>query len=278
MVRSCAPAPATAANYQPIVSPLAADSRPTASCASSDLAPFSTAPTSAIRCDRPARAIIARRSGVSPRRRHRSRSGSSGGFHRPHRRRSRSWRPGIVPVFGSETLAGAAALAAILAALGPNGFVLRRLRGARCSAGGGRAACRAVAEPPHPDDPRSRRDRRWTDIAALRRLRERAAPRAVFAAGGVRGEADIVALAESGVAGALVATALQEDDFPPRRWRGAARKRGAGSIAQRRQARRRAVRLPSDRRRSGIEARGLEIAVASRRSGNARWDRSAGAG
>jgi phosphoribosylformimino-5-aminoimidazole carboxamide ribotide isomerase len=41
-------------------------------------------------------------------------------------------------------------------------------------------------------------------------LRERGAPRAVFAAGGVRGEADIVALEEAGIAGALVATALHD--------------------------------------------------------------------
>jgi uncharacterized protein related to proFAR isomerase len=53
------------------------------------------------------------------------------------------------------------------------------------------------------------------DIDSLRRLRERAASRAVFAAGGVRSEADIIALEEAGIAGALVATALHDGRLSP---------------------------------------------------------------
>jgi phosphoribosylformimino-5-aminoimidazole carboxamide ribotide isomerase len=52
-------------------------------------------------------------------------------------------------------------------------------------------------------------------IDGLRQLRERAVPRAVFAAGGVRGEADIVVLEEAGIAGALVATALHDGRLSP---------------------------------------------------------------
>jgi phosphoribosylformimino-5-aminoimidazole carboxamide ribotide isomerase len=48
------------------------------------------------------------------------------------------------------------------------------------------------------------------DIAALRRLVLQGSGRAVFAAGGVRGEEDITDLAAAGVAGALVATALHD--------------------------------------------------------------------
>jgi len=121
-------------------------------------------------------------------------------------------RSGIVPVFGSETLAGAEALAAIRAPLGPDGFILSLdYRGGALL--GKKEIERRVDLWP------SRLilmtlDRVGTgggpDADGLRRLRERAAPRAVFAAGGVRGEADIVALEEAGVAGALVATALHD--------------------------------------------------------------------
>jgi len=121
-------------------------------------------------------------------------------------------RSGIVPVFGSETLAGADALAEILTKLGPDGFILSLdYRGGALL--GEKAIERRVELWP------SRLilmtlDRVGTgggpETDGLLRLRERAAPRAVFAAGGVRGEADIVVLEEAGVAGALVATALHD--------------------------------------------------------------------
>jgi phosphoribosylformimino-5-aminoimidazole carboxamide ribotide isomerase len=121
-------------------------------------------------------------------------------------------RRGIVPVFGSETLAGTEALAEILAALGPDGFVLSLDYRGGALLGDTEVERRVELWP-------SRLilmtlDRVGTgggpDTDGLRRLRERAAPRAVFAAGGVRGEADIAALEEAGVAGALVATALHD--------------------------------------------------------------------
>jgi HisA/HisF family protein len=121
-------------------------------------------------------------------------------------------RPGIVPVFGSETLAGLEALAVVRDALGADGFVLSLdYRGEQFLG--------------HPDI--ARRIELWPnrlilmtldrvgtgggpDVEGLRQLRRRTVPRAVFAAGGVRSEADIVALEEEGVAGALVATALHD--------------------------------------------------------------------
>lgn len=48
------------------------------------------------------------------------------------------------------------------------------------------------------------------DVAALEQLVQQGRGRAVFAAGGVRGEGDIRDLAAAGVAGALVATALHD--------------------------------------------------------------------
>ena len=48
------------------------------------------------------------------------------------------------------------------------------------------------------------------DLGALAALVERAGGRAVFAAGGVRGEDDLARLREIGVAGALIATALHD--------------------------------------------------------------------
>lgn len=48
------------------------------------------------------------------------------------------------------------------------------------------------------------------DLDRLRDVKGRAGDRRVFAAGGVRGPADLEALAEAGIAGALVATALHD--------------------------------------------------------------------
>jgi phosphoribosylformimino-5-aminoimidazole carboxamide ribotide isomerase len=53
------------------------------------------------------------------------------------------------------------------------------------------------------------------DTARLRTLVGRAGSRRVFAAGGVRGAADIAALRAIGVAGALVATALHDGRLGP---------------------------------------------------------------
>lgn len=57
------------------------------------------------------------------------------------------------------------------------------------------------------------------DLDALRVVAERAGglavPPALFAAGGVRGPADLAALAEAGVAGALVASALHDGRIDP---------------------------------------------------------------
>jgi len=126
-------------------------------------------------------------------------------------------RPGIVPVFGSESLVGADALAAILNALGPERFVLSLdYRGGTFL--GPPEIERLVALWP------SRLilmtlDRVGSDggpaIAELQRLRRHAGPRAVFAAGGVRNEADVVELETAGVAGVLVASALHDGRLTP---------------------------------------------------------------
>jgi HisA/HisF family protein len=121
-------------------------------------------------------------------------------------------RPGIVPVFGSETLVDVDALAAVFAALGPDGFVLSLDYRAGELLGNPEIARRTALWPDRLI--LMTLDRVGTGggpaIDGLQQLRERAAPRAVFAAGGVRGEADIVALEEAGIAGALVATALHD--------------------------------------------------------------------
>jgi phosphoribosylformimino-5-aminoimidazole carboxamide ribotide isomerase len=53
------------------------------------------------------------------------------------------------------------------------------------------------------------------DLDALAALVKRAGGRAVFAAGGVRGEDDLARLREIGVAGVLVATALHDGRLSP---------------------------------------------------------------
>lgn len=53
------------------------------------------------------------------------------------------------------------------------------------------------------------------DFGRLKEIKARAGNRAVIAAGGVRGEADLTALASLGVAGALVATCLHDGSLTP---------------------------------------------------------------
>jgi phosphoribosylformimino-5-aminoimidazole carboxamide ribotide isomerase len=48
------------------------------------------------------------------------------------------------------------------------------------------------------------------DLALLRRWRGEAPAKKIFAAGGVRGGEDLLALADCGISGVLVATALHE--------------------------------------------------------------------
>ena len=53
------------------------------------------------------------------------------------------------------------------------------------------------------------------DLERLGEVKEKAGSRAIFAAGGVRNEADLRALSELGIAGALVATALHHGAITP---------------------------------------------------------------
>jgi phosphoribosylformimino-5-aminoimidazole carboxamide ribotide isomerase len=121
-------------------------------------------------------------------------------------------RPGVVPVFGSETVVDAEALAAMLGTLGADGFILSLdYRGDEFL--GDPGIVRRIELWPNRLILMTL-DRVGTaggpDVEALGRLRRLAVPRAIFAAGGVRDESDIVVLKEKGVAGALVATALHD--------------------------------------------------------------------
>jgi phosphoribosylformimino-5-aminoimidazole carboxamide ribotide isomerase len=143
-----------------------------------------------------------------------------GGFATPEDARA-AMRPGILPVVGSETLAGADALARAGQAFGRAGFVLSLdYRGGRF-----------LGAPEVERDVDSWPDRlilmtldrvgadRGPDFAALEALMRRAPGRAVFAAGGVRGEADLDGLERIGVAGVLVASALHDGRLPAGRLR-----------------------------------------------------------
>lgn len=119
---------------------------------------------------------------------------------------------GFVPVIGTESLAAVEDLIAIRDSLGAAGFVLSLdYRGAQFLG---------------PPGIRNRADL-WPDrlilmtldrvgsgggpdLAALGWLAQQGQGRAVFAAGGVRGEGDVADLAAAGIAGALVATALHD--------------------------------------------------------------------
>jgi HisA/HisF family protein len=124
--------------------------------------------------------------------------------------------PGIVPVFGSESLRGSEELAAAREIFGETGFVLSLdYRGGR------------FMGPPEVEQSVELWPGRiilmtldriggdlGPDLDALVALKHRAGSRAVFAAGGVRGEHDLVTLVSHGVAGALVATALHDGRLP----------------------------------------------------------------
>lgn len=125
-------------------------------------------------------------------------------------------RARVLPVLGSETLAGKGELDAARGLLGAAGFVLSLdYRGG------------AFLGPPEIEE----RVALWPDrvilmtldrvgmdegpdLAALEALVRRAGGHAVFAAGGVRGEADLRALQKIGVAGVLVASALHDGRLP----------------------------------------------------------------
>ena len=63
-------------------------------------------------------------------------------------------------------------------------------------------------------------------LSFLGRIAHRWPDLAVLAGGGVRGGADLLAFAQSGVAGALVATALHDGAISVEEWRGYARGEG----------------------------------------------------
>jgi phosphoribosylformimino-5-aminoimidazole carboxamide ribotide isomerase len=124
--------------------------------------------------------------------------------------------PGIVPVFGSESLRGPEELAAAREIFGESGFVLSLDYRAGRFMGPPEVENRIELWP-------SRivlmtLDRvgadRGPDIDALLALKRCAGSRAVFAAGGVRGEHDLDTLVSHGIAGALVATALHDGRLP----------------------------------------------------------------
>lgn len=121
-------------------------------------------------------------------------------------------RRGAVPVLGSESLADADVVAAVIARLGPRGSVLSLdYRGDRFL---GPPALEAEATL-WPDRVIVMTLSRvgtgaGPDLDRLALLRARARGRSIFAAGGVRDESDIGRLAAAGVAGALVATALHD--------------------------------------------------------------------
>ncbi|MDB5408528.1 MAG: nickel transporter [Rhodospirillales bacterium] len=123
---------------------------------------------------------------------------------------------GIVPVFGSETLRDADQLLAAGATFGETGFVLS------LDYRGGRFMGPAEVEQSVELWPNRvilmTLDRVGADLGpdidALVALKRRAGSRAIFAAGGVRGEDDLAALVANGISGALVATALHDGRLP----------------------------------------------------------------
>jgi phosphoribosylformimino-5-aminoimidazole carboxamide ribotide isomerase len=119
---------------------------------------------------------------------------------------------GMTPVFGSESLADAAALGSARETFGAGKIVLSLdYRGARFMGLG------EIEQRPELWPDRiilMTLDRVGTgtgpDLDALAALVQRARGRAVFAAGGVRNEDDLARLRAIGVSGALVATALHD--------------------------------------------------------------------
>jgi len=140
-----------------------------------------------------------------------------GGFATAEDARSTPSAQGVVPVFGSETLAGADALRAVREKLGPAGFVFSLDYRGDAFMGPPEVASEPGLWPENVILMTLDRVGMSTgaDTARLRTLVGRAGSRRVFAAGGVRGAADIAALRAIGVAGALVATALHDGRLGP---------------------------------------------------------------
>ena len=126
-------------------------------------------------------------------------------------------RDGFMPVVGSESLRDAGMPARLSAALGGDRYVLSLDHRGEMFQGPPAIAADAASWP----------DRvivmtldrvgagAGPDFARLAAIKAKAGGRQVFAAGGVRGEADIAAARERGIAGALVASALHDGRLGP---------------------------------------------------------------
>ena len=208
------------ANYLPIATPLAAGSRPEEVLRGLlALAPFRTvyvADLDAITGAGDNGAGVARMLEAAPG----IEIWLDGGFATPDGARA-ALRPGILPVLGSETLAGADALRRAADSFGRGGFVLsldyragRFLGAAEVERDAGAWPDRLIL---------MTLDRvgadRGPDLAALGSLARRAPGRALYAAGGVRGDADLDELERIGIAGVLVASALHDGRLPEDRLR-----------------------------------------------------------
>jgi phosphoribosylformimino-5-aminoimidazole carboxamide ribotide isomerase len=121
-------------------------------------------------------------------------------------------RDGVIPVLGSESLADAGIVAAVLTELGPRGCVLsldyrgERFLGPLALETNGelwpdRVIVLSLSRVGTGAGP---------DLTRLLGLRALAGGRQIFAGGGTRDRADIDRLATAGLAGALVATALHD--------------------------------------------------------------------
>jgi phosphoribosylformimino-5-aminoimidazole carboxamide ribotide isomerase len=204
------------ANYQPIVTPLS----PTSEAADvlrglMALAPFSTvyiADLDAITGEGNHGAVLAALGVAAPD----IEFWIDGGFASVAAARA-ALPAGMIPVFGSESLSGVEEFEAARKHFGAGGLVLSLDYRAGAFMGPQEIERRLELWP-------SRvilmtLDRVGTgagpDFDALAALVERAGGRAVFAAGGVRGEGDLARLRAIGVAGVLVATALHDGRLSP---------------------------------------------------------------
>jgi phosphoribosylformimino-5-aminoimidazole carboxamide ribotide isomerase len=203
------------ANYRPIVTPLARGSAPGAVLEGLlRLAPFRAvyvADLDAIAREGSHRGAIERLAEAAPG----LRIWVDGGF-ATAAEAHQSAAAFVLPVLGSESLAGSGELDAARELFGTDGFVLSLdYRGGR------------FLGPPGIE----RRVELWPervilmtldrvgmdrgpDLAALEALIVRGRGRAVFAAGGVRDEADLTSLQKIGVSGVLVASALHDGRLP----------------------------------------------------------------
>lgn len=198
-------------SYRPIVSPLAESSHPDAVLAGLlSLAPF----TAVYIADLDAIAGAGDNSGMVEKLARRF-SGLDfwvdAGFREVHSARRRQ-HPGTVPVFGSESMGAVSILADAIDAFGAESIILSLdHRNERFIGPSGLD---------HQPDLWPTRivvmtldrvgTRKGPDLMRLRGVMAKADERAVYAAGGVRSPDDIERLAESGVAGALVATTLHD--------------------------------------------------------------------